>query len=96
LSLVAIRNLLIRGLSRTKHVDALVTQLSRTKIQLLFSDSPENTADIVGALQKKEEAKRHAFPRPLQMSDAVRKAMPFYQGRPRFAKYAVFSSFFLF
>ena len=35
------RNLLSPALSRTKYIDALVSQLTRSKIQMLYSDGPQ-------------------------------------------------------
>ena len=48
---------------------------------MLYSDSPEDTADIVGMLQKKEAAKGHAFPSPLDIGDRERRVLPLYQVR---------------
>ena len=45
----------------------------------MYSDSPEDTADIVGMLQKKEAAKGHAFPSPLDIGDRERRVLPLYQ-----------------
>ena len=46
---------------------------------MLYSDSPEDTADIVGMLQKKEAAKGHAFPSPLDIGNRERRVLPLYQ-----------------
>ena len=73
------RNLLSPALSRTKYVDALVSQLTRSKIQVLYSDGPQDTADLVGLLRKKEAAKGHSFPSPLDIGDRERRVLPLYQ-----------------
>ena len=73
------RNLLGPALSRTKYIDALVSQLTRSKIQVLYSDGPQDTADIVELLRKKEAAKGHGFPSPLEIGDRDRRVLPLYQ-----------------
>ena len=46
---------------------------------MLYSDGPEDTADIVGLLRKKEASKGHRFPSPLEIGDRERRVLPLYQ-----------------
>ena len=46
---------------------------------MLYSDGPEDTADIVGLLLKKEASKGHRFPSPLEIGDRERRVLPLYQ-----------------
>ena len=73
------RNLLGPTLARTKYIDALTSRLSQSKMQVLYSDSSENTADIITGLRKSEQSKGFAFPSPLNIGDYERRVMPFYQ-----------------
>ena len=54
---------------------------------MLYSDSPEDTADLVGMLQKKEAAKGHAFPSPLDIGDRERRVLPLYQVRSSYVEF---------
>ena len=46
---------------------------------MLYSDCPEDTADIIEQLRRKEASKGHKFPSPLEISDRERRVLPLYQ-----------------
>ena len=45
----------------------------------IWQPCPQDTADIVGLLRKKEAAKGHGFPSPLEIGDRERRLLPLYQ-----------------
>ncbi|XP_054758508.2 Fanconi anemia group M protein-like [Lytechinus pictus] len=71
-----------KTLIRTKYLDSTLASLTKTHVKVLFSDSTEETAQILADLTKIESRKGAAIPATLDMDSTSEQVLKFYQSIP--------------